>query len=477
MQLTNKNLQLWLDAKYNVLLKGKHGVGKTAVIKELFSEKFGKLGEGWLYFSASTMDPWVDFVGIPREGKTESGDRCLELIRPAALASGGIKAIFIDELNRAPKKVRNAVMELMQFKSINGHEFNNLEVVWGAVNPNDGNYDTENLDPAQVDRFEVQVDIPYQPNQAYFIKKYGNKVGSGAVRYWKDLGDEVKELVSPRRLDYAVDAHTKGIPVRGTILPVQANIGYFEKCISSNPEWLELEENYQKGNYSKLRKLVNDENFMSGCWEKLLVNPKMVEAIYKKSMNEETKERFIHENPDFGHLKFSCVLRGIDNFGKVKFSNKIKNDLSSLNVGTAGFYQRKITDLKLDQALENSDSKFNGPGLRNQKDLKDYIKADDKKNVANRIARVMDSSPEDALISLYILDGLAARDNTAAINTSKVTEIVTSAMAALYQNYMQQAVPVKLLQNHLIKFCPALLAKLDNEAYTGVLQVTKKTKK
>jgi hypothetical protein len=34
----------------------------------------------WLYFSASTMDPWVDFIGVPKEHKDADGSY-LERIR------------------------------------------------------------------------------------------------------------------------------------------------------------------------------------------------------------------------------------------------------------------------------------------------------------------------------------------------------------------------------------------------------------
>ena len=61
---------------FNVLLTGRHGVGKTALVNDVFN----KLKWNWRYFSASTIDPWVDLVGIPQEVNGK-----LELIRPANL--------------------------------------------------------------------------------------------------------------------------------------------------------------------------------------------------------------------------------------------------------------------------------------------------------------------------------------------------------------------------------------------------------
>jgi len=148
------DLEFALQNNLNVLLVGKHGVGKTSTVLDVFEKN--KIN--YLYFSAPTMDPWVDFVGVPKEKQDDNGKSYLDLVRPKAFQDDSVEAIFLDEYNRSPKKVRNAVMELIQFKSINGKKFNNLKVIWAAVNPSeedDTNYDIEEIDPAQLDRFEI----------------------------------------------------------------------------------------------------------------------------------------------------------------------------------------------------------------------------------------------------------------------------------------------------------------------------------
>ena len=157
MTKNDKKLDFWIQNNSNVLFIGKHGVGKTAMVKDAFDRN----GLNFRYFSASTMDPWVDFVGVPRE-KTENkvpeelkiikelaaispqialewiqtnwkmseqsaksildhslnredGKSSLELVRPSSF-NDDVEALFFDEFNRSPKKVRNAVMELLQFK-------------------------------------------------------------------------------------------------------------------------------------------------------------------------------------------------------------------------------------------------------------------------------------------------------------------------------------------------------------------------
>ena len=84
------------------LFTGTRGVGKTTMACEVFAEKFG--GD-WLYFSASTMDPWVDFVGVPKEMKDSKG-AYLELVRPKQFRDDKVKGIIFDEFNRSHPKVR-----------------------------------------------------------------------------------------------------------------------------------------------------------------------------------------------------------------------------------------------------------------------------------------------------------------------------------------------------------------------------------
>lgn len=225
-ELKSEKLDFWIKNNYNVLLVGKHGVGKTAIIKDAFE----RAGLRWKYFSASTLDPWVDLVGVPKEVQSENGNY-LDLVRPKEFQYDEVDALFFDEFNRSHKKVRNAVMELLQFKSINGKKFNNLKIVWAAVNPSneEGEYDVEKIDPAQEDRFHIKIDVPYKPIESYFANIYGKNAARAAISWWDELPDQQKDKVSPRRLDYAIDVYVKGGDLRD-VLPESTNIA---KLISS----------------------------------------------------------------------------------------------------------------------------------------------------------------------------------------------------------------------------------------------------
>ena len=63
------HLDFWIKNNLNVLFIGKHGVGKTSLILDAFQGNNLR----YKYFSASTMDPWVDFIGVPRSMEDDKG--------------------------------------------------------------------------------------------------------------------------------------------------------------------------------------------------------------------------------------------------------------------------------------------------------------------------------------------------------------------------------------------------------------------
>lgn len=253
--MINENkLDFWIKNNLNVLFIGKHGVGKTATI----TQAFDKANLKWKYFSAATIDPWVDFIGVPKP-TTENGIQFLDLIRPKEFAEDNIEALFFDEFNRSHKKVRNAVMELIQFKSINGKKFNNLKIIWAAINPDDEEtYDVEKIDPAQLDRFHVHCKVDYKCDSIYFKNKYGNLADS-AISWWNELDPKFKDLVSPRRLDYALDLYNKKGDLRD-ILPPETNISKLLLTLQQGPVKNILENLYTSQNLTEAQTFIENEN-------------------------------------------------------------------------------------------------------------------------------------------------------------------------------------------------------------------------
>lgn len=232
MAIINRaHLAQYLKLNYNVIFRGRHGVGKTAIIDGVFKDA----GLKWMYFSASTLDPWVDFVGIPRVVTDANGREIVRVVRPEFIEYDQVEAIFFDEFNRAPDKVINATMELLQFKRINGHQLKNLKVIWAAINPEDeeDTYSVNKLDPAHIDRFQVQIDVPFKVDEEFFLAKYP-KVGKVFIDWWKDIATEIRYSVSPRRLDYAADAYQNGCRLED-FLPKESNVKKLRDMLKSMP--------------------------------------------------------------------------------------------------------------------------------------------------------------------------------------------------------------------------------------------------
>lgn len=306
------DIDFWIKNNLNVLWIGEAGTGKTARIKEAFDRHFGEQNKDWLYFSGATMDPWVDFIGVPKERK--SGNQTyLDFVRPQSIEAGNVQAIYIDEYNRAHKKVRNAVMELIQFKSINGKKFPNLRVVWAAINPCDDNetYDVERLDPAQQDRFHVHYKVPYEPDYEYFKNKFGAKLAKPAIKHWKDAPNEVKSMVSPRRLDYALEIHLLGGSIRDTVLPHQFNVGAFLESICG-VQHLEdfkkmIKEDVSQEEIAKW--LLNDTHYNTSI-EYIREHEELINYLPNERLSQlfETDKKiqaFIANNPD----KFQFIVQ------------------------------------------------------------------------------------------------------------------------------------------------------------------------
>lgn len=259
IDVTDGKLDFWFTKSKNVMLFGKHGVGKSSVIMDTFERNGLVKNTSYKMFSGGTLDPWTDFIGIPKKTTNASGEDILDYIRPDYM-NDNLEAIFMDEYNRSPKAVRNALMELIQFKSINGRSFPNLKLVWAACNPDiDDSYDVDEIDPAQGDRFQIIVNIPYKPNPKYFTSKYGSDISNQAITWWKNQPESAKELVSPRRLDYAIEYLKEGGDV-SDILPINSDVTTFKSSIIAFPSLQELYKNIDSKNWDVVKSILNDDS-------------------------------------------------------------------------------------------------------------------------------------------------------------------------------------------------------------------------
>ena len=246
------------------LVSGKHGIGKSAMIKSIAQD----LGGVCITVEGGTLKEG-EITGLPYQYRDEDGQTKFRFLpyyaveriqneekrifecaggnadesalsgdenryamndlspeeRLQALKSGRVRPviIFIDEINRTENTVYKELMNILLTRSVNGYQFPWWVLFVGAMNPSTQNsiYATNEMDPAQLDRFikiKVGDSTPewlkfgkatgISPSILNFIKDNPKCLSSDA----KDLNDEEKPTPSPRGWDM-VDTLIKSEPL------------------------------------------------------------------------------------------------------------------------------------------------------------------------------------------------------------------------------------------------------------------------
>ena len=135
-----------LPSNISILVKGKHGIGKSEVIHQLADQ----LGLELIDRRMSQMTEG-DLVGLP---KLEDG---VTRFIPAEFVKAACDRpvfLFLDEVNRATQEVQQGVFQLVLDRQLNGNRLHPDTRVAAAVNVG-GNYQVTEMDPAFIDRFFV----------------------------------------------------------------------------------------------------------------------------------------------------------------------------------------------------------------------------------------------------------------------------------------------------------------------------------
>ena len=195
MDIFEKDTQEFLlGAGHPVLLVGEHGVGKTSVLRSIA----GNFGLQMHELNAATLDPFIHIVGIP---VTHEGKVVMEV--PDALASAEL--LFIDEVNRSDRQTRNALMEIICDKSVNGRKLPNLKLIVAAMNPPDADYHVDELDKALDDRFLFRFDV--KRDISYALDRVSDEKHQKAIKKWYNA---LSEPPSPRRLTWVIESTFDG---------------------------------------------------------------------------------------------------------------------------------------------------------------------------------------------------------------------------------------------------------------------------
>ncbi|MDD6001734.1 MAG: AAA family ATPase [Bacteroidales bacterium] len=135
-------------ANQNIMLVGKHGIGKSEILTNYYTEKGFKVVA---LFLGQMSDPG-DLIGLPIKN-AESGRT--EFLPPYWFPNDDEPVVlFLDELNRARPEVLQTIMDLALNRKLAGRTLPKGSRLISAVNDGE-EYQLTDLDPALVSRFNV----------------------------------------------------------------------------------------------------------------------------------------------------------------------------------------------------------------------------------------------------------------------------------------------------------------------------------
>ena len=149
IKINIQELKYFLDntpAEHNIMLAGRHGIGKSEILTQYFNDKGMKVVA---LFLGQMSDPG-DLIGLP----DKSGE--ITVFRPPYWfpIDGKPIVLFLDELNRARPEVLQTIMDLALNRKLAGRSLPEGSRVIAAVNEGE-EYQLTDLDPALVSRFNI----------------------------------------------------------------------------------------------------------------------------------------------------------------------------------------------------------------------------------------------------------------------------------------------------------------------------------
>ena len=177
MTVNAKQLEFILDntpSEQNIMLVGKHGIGKSRILEEYFADKNAKVVT---LFLGQMSDPG-DLIGLPeKDEKTGKTDFMLPYWFPT---DGQPVVLFLDELNRARPEVLQTIMDLTLNRKLAGKSLPKGSRIISAVN-NGNEYQLTDLDPALVSRFNIYEFAPTVEDWLEWARK--NQIDSRIISF------------------------------------------------------------------------------------------------------------------------------------------------------------------------------------------------------------------------------------------------------------------------------------------------------
>lgn len=152
ININTKELLEILDivpAEQNIMLVGKHGIGKSEILTKYFNDKGMKVVT---LFLGQMSDPG-DLIGLPTRDEATGHTTFMPPYWFPTSEKEPI-VLFLDELNRARPEVLQTIMDLALNRRLAGRALPEGSRVISAVNDGD-EYQLTDLDPALVSRFNI----------------------------------------------------------------------------------------------------------------------------------------------------------------------------------------------------------------------------------------------------------------------------------------------------------------------------------
>ncbi len=138
-------------ATQNIMLVGRHGIGKSEILTDYFTARGMKVVT---LFLGQMSDPG-DLIGLPNKNVEKT-----DFLPPYWFPLDGEPIVlFLDELNRARPEVLQTIMDLALNRKLAGRQLPEGSRIISAVNAGE-EYQITDLDPALVSRFNIYNFLP-----------------------------------------------------------------------------------------------------------------------------------------------------------------------------------------------------------------------------------------------------------------------------------------------------------------------------
>lgn len=257
---------------FNPLFLSPPGLGKTAIVRQWCIDN----NLPSVTLTLATLEP-ADLRGYPIIERIKDRQR-MTTAAPDFWPDGGKGVIILEEVNRGTTAIMNCVMGLTDDRrGFDNYRLPDGYIVVGLINPETSTYDTNSMDPALKDRFEMfHVTYDKESLVKYARNKWPepvvNFIETGAFSYVlpEDIKGVGSKYISPRTFSKLSAAMKAGIPKNKELMVYNEILGnnvgkdFFNFVHNESPVFYFDLANNTEHSLAKLKKFSDPKNFKSG---------------------------------------------------------------------------------------------------------------------------------------------------------------------------------------------------------------------